>query len=166
MSRVSVKKLIRMNDAGTLGKEIDHYMDRNTEPPSDALLPPPQAAHRETNWQKTINNCIRSIVSITTSRVRCFDTETPGTFTATGFVVDAVKGIVLTNRHVVSPAPVVAHAVLCNYEQVELRPIYRDPVHDFGFMRYDPAQVRFLDIPGIELCPEGARVGQEIRIVG
>jgi S1-C subfamily serine protease len=41
----------------------------------------------------------------------------------------------LTNRHVVSAAPIVAQAVLTNYEEVDLKPVYRDPVHDFGFMQ-------------------------------
>lgn len=58
-----------------------------------------------------------------------------GGYTATGFIVDAKRGIILTNRHVVSPAPIVAQAVLTNYEEVDLKPVYRDPVHDFGFMQ-------------------------------
>lgn len=58
-----------------------------------------------------------------------------GGYTATGFIVDAEHGIILTNRHVVSPAPIVAQAVLTNYEEVDLKPVYRDPVHDFGFMK-------------------------------
>lgn len=58
-----------------------------------------------------------------------------GGYTATGFIVDAERGIILTNRHVVSPAPIVAQAVLTNYEEVDLLPVYRDPVHDFGFMK-------------------------------
>lgn len=49
--------------------------------------------------------------------------------------MDAARGIILTNRHVVSPAPIVAQAVLTNYEEVDLVPVYRDPVHDFGFMK-------------------------------
>ncbi|KAL0096820.1 hypothetical protein J3Q64DRAFT_1856306 [Phycomyces blakesleeanus] len=117
-------------------------------------------------WETTLEKCIKSIISIKATRVRCLDTETPGAFTATGFVVDPVRGIILSNRHVVSVSPIVAQAVLCNYEEIELVPIYRDPVHDFGFLKYDPTHVRFLTIPGIPLCPEGARVGQEIRVVG
>lgn len=49
--------------------------------------------------------------------------------------MDATRGIILTNRHVVSPAPIMAQAVLTNYEEVDLEPVYRDPVHDFGFMK-------------------------------
>ncbi|KAI7870240.1 hypothetical protein BDF14DRAFT_1776366 [Spinellus fusiger] len=117
-------------------------------------------------WENTLKTSINSIVSIKATRVRCLDTEAPGAFTATGFVVDPKRGIILSNRHVVSVSPIVAQAIFCNYEEVELTPIYRDPVHDFGFLKYDPSRVRFLNVPGIELYPEGARVGQEIRVVG
>ena len=48
------------------------------------------------------------------------------------------RGIILTNRHVVTPGPVVAEAVFQDHEVVTLKPIYRDPVHDFGFYQYDP----------------------------
>ncbi|KAI8343027.1 hypothetical protein BC941DRAFT_465199 [Chlamydoabsidia padenii] len=126
----------------------------------------PMAKKVTATWETTLEKCIKSIVSIKATRVRCLDTEIPGVFSATGFVVDAERGIILSNRHVVSVSPIVAQAVLSNYEEIELKPIYRDPVHDFGFLKYDPSKVRFLDIDGIELYPEGARVGQEIRVVG
>lgn len=117
-------------------------------------------------WESTLERCIKSIVSIKATRVRCLDTEVPGVFSATGFVVDAERGIILSNRHVVSVSPIVAQAVLCNYEEIDLKPIYRDPIHDFGFFQYDPTKIRFLNMTAIELYPEGARVGQEIKVVG
>ncbi|KAG0172831.1 hypothetical protein DFQ30_009503 [Apophysomyces sp. BC1015] len=126
----------------------------------------PKSRSSEANWEFTLEKSIKSIVSIKATRVRALDTEKPGAYSATGFVVDPERGIILSNRHVVSVSPIVAQAVLCNYEEIELKPIYRDPVHDFGFFQYDPLSVRFLDIAGIELYPEGARVGQEIRVVG
>jgi len=51
---------------------------------------------------------------------------------ASGFVVDAARGIIITNRHVVSPNPITAEAVFYDHEEVPIWPIYRDPVHDFG----------------------------------
>ena len=63
---------------------------------------------------------------------------------ATGFVVDAERGLILTNRHVVTPGPVTAEATFLNREEVQLYPVYRDPVHDFGFYRYDPSKLRFI----------------------
>ncbi|KAJ2819546.1 hypothetical protein GGI24_004752, partial [Coemansia furcata] len=87
------------------------------------------------SWEPTLERAIKSIVSIKAQCVRSFDTETSGTYTATGFVVDAEAGLILSNRHVVNPGPIVAQAIFVNYEEVELQPVYRDPVHDFGFFR-------------------------------
>ncbi|ORY93040.1 hypothetical protein BCR43DRAFT_444348 [Syncephalastrum racemosum] len=118
------------------------------------------------DWQTTVEKCTKSIFSIKAARARAFDTEIPGSYTATGFVVDAKRGLVLSNRHVVSVAPTKYQAILSNNEEIELKPIYRDPIHDFGFLQYDPDHVRFMDIPGIELYPEGAVIGREIRVIG
>lgn len=93
------------------------------------------------NWESVLNRSIRAVVSIKASHVRSFDTDNSGAYTATGFIVDSKRGLVLTNRHVVSPGPVVAQAMLYNYEEVELHAVYRDPVHDFGFMRFDTQKV-------------------------
>ena len=46
-----------------------------------------------------------SVVSIDIDMMRAFDTEWNATAQATGFVVDAERGLILTNRHVVTPAP-------------------------------------------------------------
>ncbi|KAJ0734374.1 hypothetical protein HanPI659440_Chr11g0419351 [Helianthus annuus] len=46
-----------------------------------------------------------------------------------------------------------------NREEIPVYPIYRDPVHDFGFFRYDPAAVKFLSYEEIPLAPEAAFVG-------
>ena len=83
---------------------------------------------------------------------------------ATGFVVDAKRGLILTNRHVVTPGPVTAQAVFLNREEVTLYPVYRDPVHDFGFYRYDPSKLRFIKPTELKLYPQGAQVGREIRV--
>ncbi|KAJ1735416.1 hypothetical protein LPJ72_001884 [Coemansia sp. Benny D160-2] len=118
------------------------------------------------SWEPTLERAIKSIVSIKAQCVRSFDTETSGTYTATGFVVDAEAGLILSNRHVVNPAPIVAQAIFVNYEEVELEPVYRDPVHDFGVFRYDPKKLRFMQPESIRLVPQKAKVGMEIRVVG
>ncbi|PVU89276.1 hypothetical protein BB561_005449 [Smittium simulii] len=117
-------------------------------------------------WEPTLEKAIKAIVSIKANCVRSFDTETSGNYTATGFVVDAKNGIILSNRHVVNPAPIVAQAVFTNYEEVELMPIYCDPVHDFGFFKFDPEKIKFMDLSEIKLAPNKAKVGMEIRVVG
>lgn len=53
--------------------------------------------------------------------------------------------------------------------QVPLRALYRDPVHDFGLFQYDPKSLRHVKPPGLpslELRPDLARVGMEIRVMG
>ncbi|KAJ1962457.1 hypothetical protein GGI12_002634 [Dipsacomyces acuminosporus] len=118
------------------------------------------------SWEPTLERAIKSIVSIKAQCVRSFDTETSGTYTATGFVVDAEAGLILSNRHVVNPAPIVAQAIFVNYEEVELQPVYRDPIHDFGFFRFDPKKLKFMQPESISLAPHKAKIGMEIRVVG
>ena len=117
-------------------------------------------------WEATIDRVSRAVVAIRVSAVRAFDTEGPSTSVATGFVVDAERGLILTNRHVVQPGPVKAHAIFLNHEEVEVVPVYRDPVHDFGLYRYDPKALEFMSPLALPLAPEAARVGVELRVIG
>ena len=117
-------------------------------------------------WNITLQRAIKGIVSIKVTTLRSFDTESAGSYTATGFIVDRTKGIILSNRHVVNPSPTTSTAVFGNYEEVTLTPVYYDPVHDFGFFKYDPAKIKFAEIEEIELCPQGAKVGLDIKVCG
>lgn len=72
----------------------------------------------------------------------------------------------MTNRHVVGPGPFWGHCVFDNHEEVDCYPVYRDPVHDFGILRYDPKAIKYMTVNGLELRPEQAQVGAEIRVVG
>ena len=70
-------------------------------------------------WQKTIDEVTSSVVSIQVEVPRAFETTRPLTSQGTGFVIDAERGIILTNRHIVQAGPVVATAVFVNQEEVE-----------------------------------------------
>ncbi|WP_444995536.1 S1 family peptidase [Aliikangiella sp. IMCC44359] len=102
-------------------------------------------------WNETIKRVTDSVVSIQVNVVRTFDTENSYSTQATGFVVDAKRGIILTNRHVVNPGPITAEAIFSNNEEIELRPIYRDPVHDFGFFQYNPKDLKFIQPKSLKL---------------
>lgn len=117
-------------------------------------------------WQQVLDDVAPSVVVMRVNAPRSFDTNSTGYMTATGFVVDAKRGILLTNRHVVTPGPVVSEAVFLNNEEVDVHALYRDPVHDFGFYRFDPSDVRFMNVKALRLAPEKAKVGVEIRVVG
>jgi len=124
------------------------------------------AFSEEPAWVGTLERISSGIVSIRVDSTRAFDTEWNSSTQATGFVVDAKRGLILTNRHVVTPGPVVAEAVFLNNEEVRLTPIYRDPVHDFGFFRYDPRELRYIEPTELRLVPGAAAIGREIRVVG
>ncbi|GFS36906.1 DegP protease 7 [Actinidia rufa] len=79
------------------------------------------------DWRKALNNVVPAVVVLRTTACRAFDTESAGASYATGFVVDKRRGIILTNRHVVKPGPVVAEAMFVNREEIPVYPIYRDP---------------------------------------
>ncbi|TLZ07777.1 MAG: PDZ domain-containing protein [Gammaproteobacteria bacterium] len=141
---------------------------RSPEQPPGQPLPAQQAAAVEGNpdWADTLERIAGSVVSIDVDSTRAFDTEWNSSAQATGFVVDAERGLILTNRHVVTPGPVTAEATFLNREEVQLYPVYRDPVHDFGIYRYNPQRLRFIKPKALQLYPEGAQIGREIRVVG
>ncbi len=66
----------------------------------------------------------------------------------------------------VKPGPVVAEAVFLNREEIPVRAVYRDPVHDFGFFAFDPSKLQFMTCVHIPLAPDAAAVGLEVRVVG
>uniref|UniRef100_L2GG11 Pro-apoptotic serine protease NMA111 n=2 Tax=Colletotrichum fructicola (strain Nara gc5) TaxID=1213859 RepID=L2GG11_COLFN len=117
-------------------------------------------------WQKTIENVVSNVVSIRFCQTCSFDTDPALTSEATGFVVDAQKGYILTNRHVVGSGPFWGYVVFDNHEEVDAYPVYRDPVHDFGILRFDPKAVKYMKLNALQLRPDLAKVGVEIRVVG
>jgi S1-C subfamily serine protease len=56
--------------------------------------------------------------------------------------------------------------VFDNHEEVDAYPIYRDPIHDFGFLKFDPRAVKHMTINSLDLRPDLAKIGLEIRVVG
>lgn len=126
-----------------------------------------EQGHQSTDaWGNVLQRVIKAIVSIKVTVLRTFDTERAGSFEGTGFVVDRTQGIILSNRHIVTSGPITATATFGNYEEITLTQDYFDPVHDFGFFRYDPAKIKFAEVEEIELYPQGAKVGLDIKVCG
>ena len=120
----------------------------------------------DARWATTLERVSTSIVTILVDQTRAFEDTSNMTTEGTGVVVDAERGLILTNRHIVGVGPVNATAVFLNQEEVELKPVWRDPVHDFGFFRYRPEDVKFIQPEALALDPDAARVGLDIRVVG
>ena len=55
---------------------------------------------------------------------------------------------------------------LANLRQCDVRPVYRDPVHDFGILKFDPKAIKHMPLKALKLHPDSAKVGVEIRVVG
>ena len=131
-----------------------------------ALATTTARAAGEERWARTVSRAADSVVSLKLSQLREFDGATQGTSSATGFVVDAERGIVLTNRHVVGSGPIRLSATFQNQEQIDAVPLYRDPVHDFAFIRYDPAELRHAAPDALALRPDKVATGMDIRVIG
>ncbi|CAN6469947.1 unnamed protein product [Victoria cruziana] len=155
-----LERLVEEGRDGVESSIANDRMDMDIEPPFQ------QKVATAEDWRRALGKVVPAVVVLRTMVPRAFDTESAGSSYATGFVVDKRRGIILTNRHVVKPGPVVAEAMFVNREEIPVHPIYRDPVHDFGFFRYDPSGIKFLTYEEIPLCPEAACVGLEVRVVG
>jgi pro-apoptotic serine protease NMA111 len=150
--------------------------DLNALPPPPSMEPPVQILEYATlvdqdhnsldPWGKVLQRVIKAVVTIKVNVLRTFDTHGAGRFEGTGFVVDRARGLILSNRHIVTQGPVIATATFGNYEEISLQQCYFDPVHDFGFFRYEPKDIKFAEVEEIELYPEGARVGLDIKVCG
>ncbi len=128
--------------------------------------PPAAADSEEDGWARTVSRVADSVVSLQLSHLRAFDDTPQGNSTATGFIVDAERGIVLTNRHVVGSGPIRLSATFQNQERVDVVPLYRDPIHDFAFVRYDPEALAYAQPASLALRPDKVRTGMNIRVIG
>ena len=123
-------------------------------------------ASAPSDWATAIARATPAIVSIRVCATRSFEGAAAAYSFASGFVVDAQRGLVLSNRHVVTTGPIRAEAVFANHEEAPVCCVYLDPLHDFGLFAYDPACIRHLAVTAIPLAPHAARVGLEVRVVG
>ncbi|KAI6379963.1 hypothetical protein MCOR25_001861 [Pyricularia grisea] len=131
---------------------------------AQALLP--SVGPDTVEWQATIQKVVSNVVSIRFCQTCSFDTDAALTSEATGFVVDAERGYILTNRHVVGSGPFWGYCIFDNHEEVDAYPVYRDPVHDFGILKFDPKAIKYMPVAALPLRPDLAKVGVEIRVVG
>ena len=76
------------------------------------------AAADTPEWQATIEKVVKMVVSIHFCQTHAFDTDAALSSEATGFVVDAEKGYIMTNRHVVGAGPFWGYCIFDNHEEV------------------------------------------------
>ena len=89
---------------------------------TDGMLEPVTATADTAEWQATIEAVVKNVVSIHFCQTCSFDTSSALASEATGFVVDAAKGYILTNRHVVGSGPFWGYCIFDNHEEVCQKP--------------------------------------------
>lgn len=99
----------------TNGTVYDIEDDEEDDPRMLPLGPTPADSPE---WQATIETVVKSVVSIHFCQTCSFDTDLSMCSQATGFVVDAERGYILTNRHVVCAGPFWGYCIFDNHEEV------------------------------------------------
>ena len=84
----------------------------------DVIAEPSSVPADSAEWQATIESVVKNVVSIHFCQTCSFDTSSALASEATGFVVDAAKGYILTNRHVVGSGPFWGYCIFDNHEEV------------------------------------------------
>ncbi|RYP10319.1 hypothetical protein DL765_008173 [Monosporascus sp. GIB2] len=150
--------------------EMGNFIDA-ADIPDDDVVPLYQAQPGDSaEWQAMVQKVVRNVVSIRFCQTCSFDTDAACASEATGFVVDAEKGYILTNRHVVGAGPFWGYVVFDNHEEVDAYPVYRDPVHDFGILRFDPKAIKYMPVEALPLRPDLAKgmsisMGEKLSIL-
>lgn len=118
-------------------------------------------------WHATVTDVVPAVVTISTCTTSTLGGSERFQGEATGMVVSTDHGLILTNRHVVGEGPTDSFAVfgsgVCRCRIVAC---YVDPIHDFAICRYKVSDLQNFKAKQIELKPELAKVGLEIRVFG
>merc|ERR1719424_2162870 len=70
-------------------------------------------------WSEVIEAVKPAVVELRITVVRSFQDDTAGAHGGTGFVVDAERGLIITNRHVASAGPMRGVATFVGYTAME-----------------------------------------------
>ena len=89
-----------------------------SEPEDNPVIAAVRSPTDSAEWQATIERVVRNVVSIHFCQTCAFDTDAATSSEATGFVVDAERGYILTNRHVVGAGPFWGYCIFDNHEEV------------------------------------------------
>jgi S1-C subfamily serine protease len=92
-------------------------------------------------WGETIERLKPTVVNLEITTHVNIGLDRPGKWHGTGFIVDAQRGIVATNRHLTSTSPSLIKITFVDGSSTEGKLLYYDYSHDFAFVRFDPSSV-------------------------
>ena len=119
-----------------------------------------------------IDKLTHSIVSINVENSVSFLNEYQGQWMGSGAIVDAQRGIIVTNKHLVGISPLSSLQIkLYNgYVIKNAKLIYTHPWHDFSFIQYSPNELKNyseINLKAIQIEPfQNIHVGMEAFIIG
>jgi S1-C subfamily serine protease len=118
------------------------------------------------DWTDDIARFKPSVVNIERSAEVVFESEQQGTSFATGFIVDAERGIIATNRHVTGISPSYVKVNFFDGSFTEAKLLYYDPVQDFGFYKIEPNDLTFaLQAVAFDSW-RNLKLGEELLLIG
>ena len=118
-------------------------------------------------WQKIEADWKPSVVSIeTTWKYYLNGEELIGSIEATGFVVDAENGYIVTNAHVAGTSPGQYRISMYNDESIKAKLKYVDPWHDFAILKFNPADLSFKAKAVILGSHSELKAGEQLVLIG
>jgi len=126
--------------------------------PSTALA---QADSPENYFKRALQYTaqIRTIVTLP------FEGDRKGAMRGAGFLVDAERGWIMTNSHVVSGSQARVEIAFADNEFTEARRVYVDPFLDLAILQVDPARTKGIAVPSLE-CDRMPQVGHPVGAFG
>jgi len=92
-------------------------------------------------WADKIERLKATVVNLEVTSEVNLGFDGAGKWAGTGFIVDAKRGIIATNRHVSSTSPASIKITFFGGSSTEGRVQYYDYYHDFAFIKFDPSTV-------------------------
>jgi S1-C subfamily serine protease len=92
-------------------------------------------------WAQTIERLKPTVVNLEVTTHVNIGLDRAGRWHGTGFIVDAHRGIIATNRHLTSISPARIKITFVDGSSTEGKLLYYDYSHDFAFVRFDPSSV-------------------------
>ncbi|MCB0272872.1 MAG: trypsin-like peptidase domain-containing protein [Bdellovibrionales bacterium] len=119
--------------------------------------------------QKSVEKLKWTVVKLEVANRYGLDTDFPYSGSGTGFIVDKQRGIVVTNRHVVTASPLTKLKInFYNNKSVDGKVLYIDPWHDFAFVQFDPKDKNIdFSLSQVELgSQKDVHEGDEVLLIG
>lgn len=104
-------------------------------------------------------------VQVRTTVTLPFEGDRKGAQRGAGFLVDAARGWIMTNSHVVSGSQARVEVAFADNEFIEAQRVYVDPFLDLAVLAIDPERTRAIPVPALE-CDRMPPVGHAVGAFG